>query len=74
MAIISWIIKYSSVIVIATTLSYASGETPMYYREAWLDLLYYESDGKGYKSLVDNTQFFITDRGKYAPKDEYSRI
>ncbi|NDB03377.1 MAG: DUF4105 domain-containing protein [Flavobacteriaceae bacterium] len=71
MAIISWIIKYSGVLLIATTLGYASGDPPVYYREAWLDLLYYESDGQGYKSLVDNTQFFITDRGKYDPKYEY---
>ena len=71
MAIISWIIKYSSVLLIATTLGYASGDKPMYYREAWLDLLYYESAGKGYESLVDNAEFFITDRGKYDPKHEY---
>ncbi|HCY37126.1 MAG: hypothetical protein DKM50_09805 [Candidatus Margulisiibacteriota bacterium] len=42
-----------------------------YTSREWLNLLYYEQSGSGYKSLAEEDGFFITKQGKTNPKDEY---
>lgn len=38
---------------------------------AWLKLLFYQKDGDGYRSLVENESFFLSDGGQTNPEREY---
>ena len=43
-----------------------------YHRDQqWLDMLYYESKGSGYKSLADDDSFFVSPEGKTNPQAEF---
>lgn len=42
-----------------------------YQSRKWLNLLYYEKVGGGYRSLADDDRFFVSPSGKTAPKLEY---
>ena len=37
----------------------------------WLKMLYYDKDGAGFVSIVENEDFFIAKDGRYNPKAEY---
>jgi len=42
-----------------------------FYSNDWLNCLYYEQNGAGYKSTAEDQKFFISAQGKSNPKSEY---
>lgn len=58
-------------IAIISFFLFASTCLSFYDSQQWLGLLYYEKTPKGYVSLANSEQFFITKHGKTKPKKEY---
>jgi hypothetical protein len=48
-----------------------NASTNYYESREWLNVLYYEKSGDGYKSLADGTDFFVSTGGGTNPESEY---
>ena len=47
-----------------------AAEDDFAYSDEWLAMLHYQPDGSDYESTIDTTNFFLSENGKFNPKDE----
>lgn len=65
-----WNIKWFIILILFFANSFCFAEE-FYQSRTWLNLLYYEKIGEGYRSLAEDYHFFVSQYGKTDPKSEY---